>query len=190
MSPSANTNDLRKGMVVSLPEGLCQVLESQHHKPGKGQAIVRTKLRNLVTGSVTDRTFNSDTKIDIARLDRRQMQFLYRDATGLMFMDNETYDQMALGGDLIGEDTERYLTEGLVVDVAFHEKTPVSVELPTTVDLHVTATDPGVKGDRQSAGTKPATVQTGAVVQVPLFVDPGDVVRVDTRNGEYVTRVQ
>lgn len=187
---TVNTNDLRRGMVVAMPEGLAQVLEFQHHKPGKGNAVVRTKLRNLKTGAVVDKTFNSDTKVNVARLDKRAMQYLYADGEGYVFMDTETYDQSTLRAAEIGEDSVRFLVEGVSVAVAFHEGTPVTVDLPTTVDLAVTHTDPGLKGDRQSAGTKPATVQTGATIQVPLFVDTGDVVRVDTRTGEYVTRVQ
>lgn len=187
MAEIVNTNDLRRGMVVSLAEGLFEVLEFQHHKPGKGQAVVRTKVRNLKTGAVTDRTFNSDTKVGMARLDRREMQYLYRDGTNYVFMDNESYEQTHLD---ISPETGRFLVEGLTVSVAMHEQTPVSVELPTTVDLRVTHTDPGLRGDRQSAGTKPATVETGTTIQVPLFVDTGDRVRVDTRTGAYVTRVQ
>jgi elongation factor P len=189
-SETVNTNDLRRGMVVALPEGLSQVLEFQHHKPGKGNAVVRTKLRNLKTGSVVDKTFNSDTKVDLVRLDKRAMQYLYADGDEYVFMDTETYDQSSLKAADIGEEGVRFLVEGVSVSVAFHAGTPITVDLPTTVDLRVTQTDPGLKGDRQSAGTKPATVQTGTTVQVPLFVDTGDVVRVDTRTGEYVTRVQ
>lgn len=190
MAETLNTNDLRRGMIVDLPEGLFQVIEFQHHKPGKGQAVVRTKVRNVRTGAVLDRTFNSDTKVNIARLDRREMQYLYREGERYMFMDNETYDQSGLESQLLGEEVERFLVEGLTVNVAFHEGSPISIELPTTVDVRVTKADPGLRGDRQSAGTKPATVETGASVQVPLFVNEGDVVRVDTRTGDYVTRVQ
>lgn len=187
MAETVNTNDLRRGMVISSPEGLFEVIEFQHHKPGKGQAVVRTKIRNLKTGAVTDRTFNSDTKVGLARLDRREMQYLYKDGDRHVFMDNETYDQSNLD---IPASLARFLVEGLTVSVAMHEGSPVTVELPTTVDLTVTHTEPGLRGDRQSAGTKPATVETGATIQVPLFVDTGDRVRVDTRTGEYVTRLQ
>jgi elongation factor P len=190
MAETVNTNDLRRGMVVDLPEGLFQVVEFQHHKPGKGQAVVRTKVRNVRTGAVLDRTFNSDTKIAVARLDRREMQYLYREGERYVFMDNETYDQTGLEAQHIGSDVDRYLVEGVNVIVAFHDGNPISVELPTTVDLRITKTDPGLRGDRQSAGTKPAIVETGATVQVPLFVDEGEKVRVDTRTGAYVTRVQ
>ena len=190
MADTTNTNDLRRGMVVELPEGLFEVIEFAHHKPGKGQAIVRTKIRNLRSGAVVDKTFNSDTKVDVARLDRREMQYLYGEGDGYVFMDNETYDQTTLGSAHVDDKVARFLVEGLNVMVAFYEGTPVTLDLPTTVDLKITKTDPGLKGDRQSAGTKPATVQTGAVIQVPLFVGEGETVRVDTRTGEYVTRVQ
>jgi elongation factor P len=190
VAETVNTNDLRRGMIVDLPEGLFQVIEFQHHKPGKGQAVVRTKVRNVRTGAVLDRTFNSDTKVNVARLDRREMQYLYREGDRYVFMDNETYDQSGLESSHLGNDVERFLVEGLTAIVAFHEGSPISIELPTTVDVRVTKTDPGLRGDRQSAGTKPATVETGASVHVPLFVNEGDVVRVDTRTGEYVTRVQ
>ena len=190
MAETANTNDLRRGMVVDLPEGLFEVVEFQHHKPGKGQAVVRTKIKNVRTGAVLDKTFNSDTKVGVARLDRREMQYLYRDGDGFVFMDNESYDQTTLGAQHVDANVARFMTEGMTVIVAFYEGTPVSLDMPTTVDLKVTASEPGLKGDRQSAGTKPATVETGATFQVPLFVNEGDTVRIDTRTGEYVTRVQ
>jgi elongation factor P len=187
MAEQANTNDLRRGMVVDLPEGLFEVIEFQHHKPGKGQAVVRTRIKNLKTGGVIDKTFNSDTKVGVARLDRRDMQYLYKEGDRYVFMDTQDYEQT----DLDVGDNGRYLVEGVTVSVAFYEGTPVSVDLPTTVDLKVTHTDPGLRGDRASgAGTKPATVETGATFQVPLFVDNDDVVRIDTRTGDYVTRVQ
>lgn len=190
MAETVNTNDLRRGMVVELPEGLFQVIEFQHHKPGKGQAVVRTKVRNVRSGAVLDRTFNSDTKVAVARLDRRDMQYLYREGERYVFMDNETYDQTGVDASAVEDEVAKYLIEGLNVMVALYEGSPISLELPTTVDLRVTKSDPGLKGDRQSAGTKPATVETGASIQVPLFVEEGDVVRVDTRTGAYVTRVQ
>lgn len=190
MADTANTNDLRRGTVIDLPEGLFEVVDFQHHKPGKGQAVVRTKIRNVRTGAVLDKTFNSDTKVGVARLDHREMQFLYREGEGYVFMDNESYDQSTLGAGTVDENTRKFLTDGLVVKVSFYEGTPLTLELPTTVDLKITQSDPGLKGDRSSAGTKPATVETGALVQVPLFVNEGEVVRIDTRTGEYVTRVQ
>lgn len=190
MAETTNTNDLRRGMVVELPEGLFEVVEFQHHKPGKGNAVVRTKIRNLRSGGVIDKTFNSDTKVSVARLDRREMQFLYRDGDSFVFMDNETYDQTSLDARTVDANAQRFLTDGLNVTVSFHEGSPLSMDLPTTVDLRVTHTEPGLKGARESAGTKPATVETGATVQVPIFIEEGERVRVDTRTGDYVTRVQ
>ena len=189
MAETANTNDLRRGMVVELDGNLFEVVEFQHHKPGKGNAVVRTKIRNLKTGGVIDKTFNSDSKVTTARLDRRDMQFLYREGDGFVFMDTETYDQNTIEGSHVDDNARKFITDGLVVQVSFHEGTPLSIELPTTVDLVITATDPGLQGNRQSAGTKPATLETGAVVQVPLFVVEGEKVRIDTRTGDYVTRV-
>jgi elongation factor P len=190
MADTANTNDLRRGTVVDLPEGLFEVVDFQHHKPGKGQAVVRTKLKNVRTGATLDKTFNSDTKVGVARLDHREMQFLYREGDGFVFMDNETYDQTTLSATTVDDNTRKFLTDGLVVKVSFYGDDPLLLELPTTVDLKITKSDPGLKGDRSSAGTKPATVETGAIVQVPLFVVEGEVVRIDTRTGDYVTRVQ
>lgn len=189
MADSVSTNDLKRGMVLDLDGDLYQIMEFQHHKPGKGQAVVRTKIRNVQSGAVLDKTFNSDTKVTLAILDHREMQHLYADDDRHVFMDNETFEQTYLTADQIGEGV-RFLTEGVNVKVSFHEETPVSVDMPITVDLRITDTEPGLRGDRQSAGTKPATVETGAQVQVPLFVDVGEVVRIDTRNGEYVTRVK
>lgn len=190
MADLANTNDLRRGMVMDLPEGLFEVIHFEHHKPGKGGAVVRTKIRNLRNGAVLDRTFNSDTKVPVARVDRSEMQYLYRDGEEYVFMDNATYDQHAVGSDLVSAEVSRFLIEGTTCIVATVDGSPISVDLPTTVDLLVTKSDPGLKGDRSNAGTKPATLQTGATVQVPLFVNEGDTVRIDTRTGEYVTRVQ
>jgi elongation factor P len=190
MADLANTNDLRRGMVMALPEGLFEVIHFEHHKPGKGGAVVRTKIRNLKNGAVLDRTFNSDTKVPVARVDRREAQYLYRDGEDYVFMDNETYDQQSLGSAYVDDDIARFLVEGTTCIVASVDGAPISVDLPTTVDLKVTQSDPGLKGDRSNAGTKPATLQTGALVQVPLFVNEGDTVRIDTRTGEYVTRVQ
>ncbi len=190
MAETTNTNDLRRGMVVEMPDGLFEVVEFQHHKPGKGQAVVRTKIKNIRTGAVVDKTFNSDTKVGVARLDHREMQFLYKDGDDYVFMDNETYDQSTLGASTVDENTQKFLTDGLNVQVSFYEESPITISLPTTVELLVTHSDPGLKGDRSSAGTKPATLETGAIVQVPLFVEENDRVRIDTRTGDYVTRVQ
>jgi elongation factor P len=190
MAETTNTNDLRRGMVIEMDGGLFEVVEFQHHKPGKGNAVVRTKIRNLKSGGVIDKTFNSDSKVAVARLDRREMQFLYRDGENFVFMDNESYDQNTLDAKTVDETTQRFLVDGLVVTVSFHGVTPLSLDLPTTVDLRVTHTEPGLKGARESAGTKPATVETGATFQVPIFVEEGEKVRIDTRTGDYVTRVQ
>lgn len=190
MADTTNTNELRRGMVVDLPEGLFVVIDFQHHKPGKGQAVVRTRIKNVRTGAVLDRTFNSDTKVGVARLDHREMQFLYREGDDFVFMDNESYEQTTLTSATVDDNTRKFLTDGLVAKVAFYGSDPITLELPTTVDLKITHTDPGLKGDRSSAGTKPATVETGALVQVPLFVGEGETVRIDTRTGDYVTRVQ
>jgi elongation factor P len=190
MAETANTNDLRRGMVVDLPEGLFEVLEFQHHKPGKGQAVVRTKIKNVRTGAVVDKTFNSDSKVGVARIDRREVQYLYQEGESYVVMDNESYDQTSIEPALVGETSAKFMVEGITLMVGFYGDSPISLDLPTTVDVRVAKTDPGLKGDRQSAGTKPATIETGAVVQVPLFVDEGERVRIDTRTGEYVTRVQ
>jgi elongation factor P len=184
-----STNDMRPGMTLDLDGDLHTILEYQHHKPGKGHAMVRTKLRNLRTGSVVDRTFRADEKVEIARLEKRDMQYLYADDSALVFMDNESYEQIHIGTELLG-DSVRFLKEAQVASVLTHQGTPIGIELPTTVDLVVTQTDPGLQGDRSSAGTKPATLETGAVVQVPLFISTGETVRVDTRTGSYVTRVR
>jgi elongation factor P len=187
---NTSANDLRRGMVVELPEGLFEVLEYAHHKPGKGGAVVRTKIRNLRSGSVVDKTLNPDTKVAVIRLDRREMQYLYRDGDSFVFMDNESYEQNSLDSKTLDDSAQRYLVDGLTVTVAFHDGTPLSLDLPTTVDLKVTHTEPGLKGARESAGTKPATVETGATFQVPIFIEEGEKIRIDTRTGDYVTRVQ
>lgn len=184
-----STNDMRPGMTLELSGDLFSILEYQHHKPGKGQAIVRTKLRNLRTGAVVDRTFRADEKVELARLDKRPMQFLYFDGSDFVFMDGETFDQLHLSEGDVG-DAASYLKEGQTAEVMMYQGSPIGMTLPTTVDLVITVTDPGLQGDRSSAGTKPATLETGAVVAVPLFVVVGDKVRVDTRTGEYVTRVR
>lgn len=176
-------------MTLDLSGELFQILEYQHHKPGKGHAMVRTKLRNLRNGVVVDRTFRADEKVDLARLEKKEMQYLFSDGQDYAFMDNASYEQFHLGKDVI-EDYAKYLKEGQVLQISFYQGSPIGVEMPTTVDLVITHTDPGLQGDRSSAGNKPATLETGAVVQVPLFVTTGEVVRVDTRTGAYVTRVR
>jgi elongation factor P len=165
------------------------VLWFQHHKPGKGGAVVRTKLRNVRSGAVVERTFNAGVKVDQAQLDKREMQYLYHDGTHYVFMDNSTYDQLSVEEQEIG-DVAQWLKEGQTAMLALYEGRPVSVELPASVELRIEHTDPGVKGDRVSGAMKPAKLETGATVQVPLFVETGDTIKVDTRTGEYLTRVQ
>ena len=182
-----STNDLKNGMVLNIDGQLQQVLFFQHHKPGKGQAVVRTKLRNVRTGAVVEKTFNAGVKVDQAILDKREMSYLYHDATIRIFMDSQTYDAMPIDETVLRDDTQ-WLTENQGVFVAMYEGKPISVELPAAVELAIKHTDPGVKGDRVSGATKPATLETGATIQVPLFVETGDRVKVDTRSGEYLTR--
>ena len=184
-----STNDLKNGMVLEIDGNLWSVLWFQHHKPGKGGAVVRTKLRNVRSGAVVERTFNAGVKIDQAQLDKREMQYLYHDGTHYVFMDNATYDQLSVEEQEIG-DIAQWLKEGQTAMLALYEGRPVSVELPASVELLIEHTDPGVKGDRVSGAMKPAKLETGATVQVPLFVETGDAIRVDTRTGEYITRVQ
>jgi elongation factor P len=186
---SVSTNDLKNGMTLDLEGTLFTVLEFQHVKPGKGGAFVRTKLRNVKTGAVLERTFRADERVGYARLERSEKQFLYREGEDLVFMDLETYEQMQVPGSVAGE-MARYLTEGSTATIATHEGVPLSVELPASVVLSVSATEPGVKGDRVSGALKPATLETGLVVQVPLFVDAGDRIKVDTRSGEYIERAK
>jgi elongation factor P len=186
---SVSTNDLKNGMTLNLDGDLWTVLQFLHHKPGKGQAVVRTKLRNVKTGSVQERTFKADEKVGLAIVDRREMQYLYREDDHLVLMDNRTYEQVHVPLEVVGE-AARYLVEGASCLVPMHEGTPIGVELPAAVVLTVRDTEPGVKGDRVSGAMKPATLETGATVQVPLFVGQGDRVKVDTRTGEYLSREQ
>ena len=185
---NVSTNDLRNGMALNLPDGLFSVVEFQHVKPGKGGAFVRTKLKNVRTGAVLDRTFRADEKLDQAVIDKREMQYLYRDGSHYVFMDTATYDQLTVEAPVLG-DTARYLKEGDSVLLQLWETSVVGVDLPAAVELSVVETEPGVQGDRVSGARKPATVETGLVVQVPLFVNTGDRIKVDTRTGEYLTRV-
>jgi len=183
----ATTNDIKNGTVLDLDGQLWQVLWFQHHKPGKGNTVVRTKIKHVVSGKVIDRTFPADTKIDMAQVDKRDMQYLYEDTTGFIFMDTETYDQMVIPAEVVG-DAKDYMLDGMMANVALHENTPLYIELPSSVDLEITYTEPGLQGDRSSAGTKPATLETGKVVQVPLFITTGEKVKVDTRSGDYLGR--
>lgn len=184
-----STNDMRPGMTLDLDGELFAIVDYQHHKPGKGHAMVRTKLKNVRTGAVLDRTFRADEKVELARVDKREMQFLYSDDGGFVFMDNESYDQIHIDPDFVGE-AAKFLKENQVVNIPMYQGTPIGIDLPTTVDLVITQTDPGLQGDRSSAGTKPATLETGALVHGPLFLTTGEMVRIDTRTGAYVTRVR
>jgi elongation factor P len=183
-----STNDLKNGMVLNLDGQLWTVLWFQHHKPGKGGAVVRTKLRNVASGAVVERTFRADEKVDQAVVDKREMSYLYHDGTHYVFMDSQTYDQLSVEEGEVG-DNKNWLTEGQVAMLALYEGRPVSVELPASVELKIEHTDPGVKGDRVSGAMKPATLSTGVTIQVPLFIETGETIRVDTRTGEYLTRV-
>jgi elongation factor P len=182
-----STNDLKNGITLNLPEGLCSVIEFQHVKPGKGGAFVRTKLRNVRTGAVIERTYRADEKLEQAIIDKREMQFLYRDGADYVFMDQVTYDQMNVTEASLGDATN-YLLEGASAVMQMYGTEIVGVDLPAAVELKITETEPGIQGDRVSGAKKPATLETGLVTQVPLFVNPGDVIKVDTRSGEYLTR--
>ena len=175
-------------MVLDLDGQLWTVTWFQHHKPGKGNTVVRSKLKHVLSGKVIDRTFNSDIKVETANVDRREMQYLYHDGTDFVFMDMETYDQLHIGEATVGTGAS-YLLENATATVAVHEGTPLYVELPASVELAITYTEPGLQGDRSTGGTKPATLETGATVQVPLFVSNGERVKVDTRDGRYLGRV-
>lgn len=183
-----STADFRNGLTVELDGEVYSIIEFQHVKPGKGGAFVRTKLRALRTGSVTDRTFRAGERMEQAYLERRTMQYLYRSGDDYVFMDTETYDQSNLSADQLG-DKAQYLKDGIELAVVSHDGRLLGVELPDSVELAVTQTDPGLRGDTASGGSKPATLETGAVVQVPLFINEGDVLRVDTRSHQYLERV-
>jgi len=184
---ATSTNDLKKGMTLDLAEGLFQVVDFQHVKPGKGPAFVRTTLRNVRTGNVLDRTFRADERVERANVDKREMQFLYRDAGDYVFMDNDTYEQLHVTTDTLG-DAANYIVDGSTVVLQFCKDEIIGTDLPAAVELTVTDTEPGIQGDRVSGARKPATLETGLVVQVPLFVDKGERIKVDTRSGEYLTR--
>jgi len=184
----ASTNDLKNGLVLNLDGQLWSVVEFQHVKPGKGGAFVRTKLKNVLSGKVVDKTFNAGTKVDTATVDKRDMQYLYKDGDDYVFMDSSTFDQLMIDPNTVG-DAANFLLESMEAVVATHEGTPLYVELPTSVVLEITYTEPGLQGDRSTGGTKPATVETGYEIQVPLFVETGTKVKVDTRSGDYLGRV-
>jgi translation elongation factor P len=184
----ATTNDLKNGMVLRLDGGeLWTVVEFQHVKPGKGGAFVRTKLKNVLSGKVVDKTFNAGVKVDVANVDKREMQYSYRDGDDFVFMDTETYDMVNVPAATVG-DAANYMLENTLATVAFNDGNPLYVELPASVELTITHTEPGVQGDRSTGGTKPATLETGAEIKVPLFITTGERVKVDTRTGEYLGR--
>jgi elongation factor P len=182
-----STNDMRPGQTLDIEGALFTIVNYQHVKPGKGQAFVKTKLKNVKSGAVVDRTFRADEKVNLAVLDKREMQYLYEDDAGLVFMDNESYEQVHVDPGLLG-DARKFLKDGTVCLIPVYESAAVGVDLPVTLELEVTETEPGLKGDRVAGALKPATVETGAVVQVPLFVTIGDKIKVDTRSGEYLSR--
>jgi elongation factor P len=183
----ATTNDLKNGMTLNLDGQLWNVVEFQHVKPGKGGAFVRTKLKNVLSGKVVDKTFNAGVKVDVASVDKREMQYLYREGNDFVFMDMTDYDQPRGPAEVVGGAAD-YLLEEQTVTIAFNEGTPLYVDLPAAVELVIAQTDPGLQGDRSTGGTKPATLETGAQIQVPLFISTGEKVKVDTRTGAYLGR--
>ena len=184
----ATTNDLKNGIVLNLDGQLWTVTDFQHVKPGKGGAFVRTTLKNVMSGKVVDKTFNAGLKIETANVDKRSMTYLYKDGTDYVFMDGDTFDQIHVGAQTVGGGAD-YLLENTEVTVAVHDGVPLYVELPVTMELVVEHTDPGLQGDRSTGGTKPATLETGYEIQVPLFVENNTKVKVDTRDGSYLGRV-
>jgi elongation factor P len=184
----ASTNDLKNGMVLNIDNQLWSVVEFQHVKPGKGPAFVRTKLKAVLSGKVVDKTFNAGTKVETANVDKRDMQYLYKDGTDFVFMDGDTFDQIYVSEAVVGKAAD-YMLENQQATVATHDGVPLYVELPTSVVLEITYTEPGLQGDRSTGGTKPATLETGGQIAVPLFVEQGTRVKVDTRDGSYLGRV-
>jgi elongation factor P len=184
----ATTNDLKNGLVLDLDGQLWSVVQFQHVKPGKGGAFVRTTLKNVLSGKVVDRTFNAGTKVETATVDKRSMTYLYREGADFVFMDSDTYEQVQVPEATVG-DGAGYLLENTEAVVAMHEGVALYVELPTSVELVISQTDPGLQGDRSTGGTKPATLETGAQIQVPLFITTGEKLKVDTRDGRYLGRV-
>ena len=183
----ATTNDLKNGMTLDIEGQLWTVVEFQHVKPGKGPAFVRTKLKQVLTGKVVDKTFNAGVKVDITILEKREMNFLYKEGDDFVFMDNKSFDQMTISAATVG-DASNYMLENTGAMVAIHDSNPLYVELPASVELTITYTEPGLQGDRSSGGTKPATVETGIEVQVPLFIKQDEKILVDTRDGSYQGR--
>lgn len=185
----ATTADFKNGLVLKQDNKLLQIVEFQHVKPGKGPAFVRTKLKDVVSGKVLDKTFNAGVKVETATVDRRDMTYLYNDGSAYVMMDDKTYEQVEVSPEKIGEPA-RFLKENMPVEVSFHEGEVLFANLPTSVDLEIAHTDPGLQGDRSTGGTKPAELETGAEIQVPLFLETGNIVKVDTRDGSYLSRVQ
>ena len=183
----ATTNDLKNGMTLNLDGQLWNVIEFQHVKPGKGGAFVRTKMRSVLSGKVVEKTFNAGVKVEVAQVDKRDMQYLYRDGEDFMFMDSTNFDQISISKLTVGDAVD-YLLENANAIVAMHEGNPLFIELPASVELVITYTEPGLQGDRSSGGTKPATVETGITVQVPLFIKQDEKILVDTRTGAYLGR--
>ena len=186
--PTITTNDLKNGMTLELEDGLFQVVDFQHVKPGKGHAFVRTNLRNVRQGGTVERTFRAGEKVERATIDKRDFNFLYKDGNDYVFMDNETYDQINVAPETLG-DAGNYIIDGSSVVLEMFGAEIVGTDLPAAVELTIEFTEPGLQGDRSSGGTKPATLETGLVIQVPLFIDQGERVKIDTRSGEYMTRV-
>ena len=185
----ATTNDLKNGMVLNLDGQLWSVIWFQHHKPGKGGAVVRTKLKNIESGKTVDKTFNADVKVEVANVDKRTMQYLYNDGTSYVFMDTSTYDQIEVPPEIVG-DAQNFLLENQEAIVATNEGRVLFIELPASVELLIAETEPGLQGDRSTGGTKPATLETGHTIAVPLFITTGEKVKVDTRDSSYLGRVK
>jgi len=185
----ATTADIKNGLVIELDKQLFTIVEFLHVKPGKGGAFVRTKLKNVITGRVLDRTFRSGEKIEVVKLEDRGMQYLYSEEDSYIFMDQETFDQINIPGEVLGDDA-KFMKEGEIIKVYLHEDKPIITELPNFINLKIVECEPGLKGDTVSNVTKPATLETGAVVQVPLFIEEGEVIRVDIRTGQYLERAK
>jgi elongation factor P len=183
-----SSNDFRNGVTILIDGQLWTVIEFLHVKPGKGSAFVRTRLKNVKTGSTVERTFRAGEKLERATVENREMSMLYNDDEGFHLMDQESFENVTIQRDLIGGPAD-FLKDGMIVDVQFHDGVPIGVELPAHVELKIDETDPGFKGDTATGTTKPAKLETGATVQVPLFVNPGDVIRIDTRDRRYIGRV-
>lgn len=183
-----STNQFKNGMSIVIDDKIFEIIEFQHVKPGKGGAFVRTKLKNIDSGAVIDKTFRAGEKFKTAHLQKKPMQYLYNDGSNYYFMDNTTYEQLPLSSEMV-KDAKSFITEGMNVDIVFHNNNPISIKAPTFVELKVTKAEPGMKGDTAASGTKPVQLETGITVQAPLFINVGDVLKIDTRSGEYVERV-